>query len=64
MEEIKPKNQRRNNPAEMRIIEQLEKLREEMCDDYCRYKDLKKHGKISQETFETICEYDCPLNKI
>ena len=57
-------NQRRNNTAEMTLTEQILKIREEICDDYCRYKDLVKSGQISKETFEAVCDYDCPLNKL
>lgn len=56
-------NQRRNNTAEMTVIEQISKVREEVCDNYCRYPDIRKHGLISQETFEDVCEY-CPLNRL
>lgn len=57
-------NQRRNNPAEMTVTEQIIKVREEMCDKYCRYHDLVNIGQISKETFEAVCNYDCPLNKL
>lgn len=58
-------NQRRNNPAEMTIHEQLEKIKEEVCDDICKYRNSKDYrGKLSQESFEEICKYDCPLNKL
>ena len=57
-------NQRRNNPAEMTLTEQISKVREEMCDNYCKYRDSVSQKQISQETFTTVCEYDCPLRKI
>lgn len=57
-------NQRRNNPAEMTVTEQILKIREEICDNYCKYRDLVSQKQISQKTFETVCEYDCPLRKI
>lgn len=57
-------NQRRNNPLDMTVTEQIIKVREEMCDGYCKYPDVRKHGLISQESFEAVCKYDCPLNKL
>ena len=57
-------NQRRNNPAEMTVTEQILKIREEVCDNYCKYRDSVSQKQISQETFTTVCEYDCPLNKL
>lgn len=53
-------NRRRNNPREMTITEQIEKMREEMCDKYCRY--VYDEG-ITQEDLELKCN-DCPLNKL
>ena len=57
-------NRRRNNPADMTLTEMIIKAREEMCSGYCRYTDLKKRGQIRQETFDAICNYDCPLRKL
>lgn len=30
-------NRRRNNPQDMTINEQLEKIKEEVCDDICKH---------------------------
>jgi hypothetical protein len=57
-------NRRRNNQLDMSITEQILKAREEMCSEYCKYTDIKKHGQISQESLDMICKYDCPLNKL
>lgn len=57
-------NRRRNNPIDMTLSEQILKAKEEMCDGFCKYTDVKKRGQISQETLDTICKYDCPLNKL
>lgn len=47
--------QRRNNPAEMTIYEQLEKIKEEVCDDICKYRNSKDYrGLMSQESLEEI----------
>ena len=35
-------NQRRNNPLDMTVTEQIIKVREEMCDGYCKYPDVRK----------------------
>lgn len=57
-------NRRRNNPIDMTLTEQILKVQEEMCNEYCKYTDVKRRGLISHETLDTICKYDCPLNKL
>lgn len=54
-------NRRRNNPLDMTVTEQIIKVREEMCDRFCKYRNDKL---ISQETLSAICEFDCPLRKL
>ncbi len=56
-------NQRRNNPAEMTINEQLEKIKEEVCDRYCRYTLRNRNGHMSNKLFDDTCNR-CPLNKL
>ena len=56
-------NQRRNNPAEMTIYEQLEKIKEEMCDSYCKYIMLNGNGDLSNDRLMEKCNC-CPLNKL
>lgn len=63
MEENKPKNQRRNNPAEMTILEQLKKIKEEVCTSYCKYVSRNRNGHMSNKLFDDICNR-CPLNKL
>lgn len=59
------RNRRRNNPQDMTIYEQLEKIKEEVCDGICKYRNSKDYrGLISQESLEEICKHDCPLNKL
>ncbi|MBQ1571532.1 MAG: hypothetical protein IIZ78_10440 [Clostridiales bacterium] len=59
------RNRRRNNPQDMTICEQLEQIKEEVCDDICKYRNSKDYrGLMSQESLEEICKYDCPLNKL
>lgn len=54
-------NQRRNNSNDMTVTEQIIKVREEMCDRFCKYRNDKL---ISQETLDAICEFNCPLRKL
>lgn len=54
---------RRNNKQEMTITEQLAYVKECICADYCRYVDLKHHGKVSEAELKECCEY-CPLNEL
>lgn len=55
---------RRNNPEEMTIAEQLEVIKEEVCDKLCRYPDMVDSGAMTKEYFEIECEYHCPLRKL
>lgn len=57
-------NRRRNNPQDMTLEEQIIKAREEACDSICKYKDQRKHGKLSQQTLDEICKNDCPFKKL
>ena len=56
-------NRRRNNPQDMSIVEQLEKIKEEVCDRYCRYTSRNRNGHLSNKLFDDICNR-CPLNKL
>ncbi len=59
------RNRRRNNRQDMTISEQLEQIKEEVCDDICKYRNSKDYrGLMSQESLEEICKHDCPLNKL
>lgn len=57
------RNRRRINPQNMTIYEQLEKIKEEMCDSYCKYIMLNRNGDISNQRFDECCNH-CPLNKL
>ena len=50
---------RRNNPADMTIVEQLESIREQMCDKYCHF----RLTYMFQSDLEEKCE-QCPLNRL
>ena len=54
-------NRRRNNPQDMSVMEQIGKIKEEMCDEYCRYTYMS--NSISAERMEKICS-DCPLTRL
>lgn len=57
------RNRRRNNPQDMTICEQLEKIKEEVCDRYCKYTSENRNGILGDYFFEDICNH-CPLNKL
>lgn len=57
-------NRRRRNPKEMTLSEQILNAKEIMCNDFCKYTDVRRRGEVSQETLDSICEYDCPLNRL
>ena len=58
-------NRRRNNPQDMTIYEQIEKMKEEVCDSICKYRNSKEYrGIYSQETLDEVCEHECPLRKL
>jgi len=52
-------NRRRKNIADMTVTEQVEKIKSEMCDEYCKY-PLKAKGS---EELDEICRH-CPLNRL
>lgn len=56
-------NQRRNNPAEMTICEQIEKIKEEVCTRYCRYALRCRNGHMSSKLLDDTCNR-CVLNKL
>lgn len=62
-------NRRRNNLQDMSIVEQIEKIKEEMCDKYCKYRDQFRNGLnpdlsiLNQEQMDCLCNY-CPLTRL
>ena len=56
----KTENRRRNNPQNMSVTETLYKVREEMCDKYCKY---VYDEEITQEDLELHCN-GCPMNRL
>ena len=59
-------NRRRNNPEDMTVSETVEKIKEEVCDNICMYRNAKEYkGILSQEALVyEICEHECPLRKL
>lgn len=49
---------RRNNVGDMTIREQLSKVKEDICKDYCRFK-----RRLKGEDLNEVCR-DCPVRKI
>lgn len=56
-------NRRRNNPLEMTIMEQIEKVKEDCCEENCKHLEKARSGHISNEELGVICE-ECPLSKL
>lgn len=57
-------NMRRNNPLDMTIEEQIEKVKEEICDTICKHDVELYAGIISVEELGQICENKCPLRRL
>ena len=56
-------NMRRNNPLDMTIEEQIEKVKEEICDTICKHVDRANVNITNTEELEQICE-KCPLRRL
>lgn len=50
---------RMNNIEDMTIVEQLERIKYQICDGYCKY----PYQCEGQKELDTICK-SCPLNRI
>lgn len=50
----------------MTIIEQLNQLREQICDDYCKYSEEIRQAATDKEYEELLSEHcdSCPLNML
>lgn len=58
------KNQRRNNPKDMTVLETIEKVAEDVCDHYCKYRYMVDKKMLSGQQFSHMCESDCPLRRL
>ena len=56
-------NMRRNNPLDMSIKEQIEKVKENCCDEICKHLEKANKGEILTDELNSICE-ECPLSKL
>lgn len=59
---------RRHNKADMSIQEQIESIKERICDNYCKYPGIY-YGQIkdvdeAQKCMENAECFDCPLNQL
>lgn len=57
-------NMRRNNPLDMTINEQIEKIKEEICDHICKHPERATSGVTTQEELDDICANECPLRRL
>lgn len=51
---------RKNNKLDMTVREQLEQIKAEICDKYCKYTNFVE---LEPDELEKECEY-CPLRKL
>lgn len=58
------KNQRRSNPQDMTVTEMLDKIAENICDNYCKYRYMMDKKILSPQQFEHLCDNDCPLRRL
>lgn len=56
-------NMRRNNPLDMTIEEQIEKVKEDCCDKICKQLEKANRGEILTDELDSICE-ECPLRRL
>lgn len=55
---------RRNNPQDMTITEQLEKIKEDICDNYCITPFRVLNGELSGKAMYEICNNKCPFRRL
>lgn len=56
-------NMRRNNPFDMTIKEQIEKIKEDYCNEICKQLEKANKGEILTEELDASCE-ECPLRRL
>lgn len=59
---------RHNNKAEMTVGEIIEDVKEQICDDYCKYTEqyracFKDPDEAQQRLMADMCEY-CPMCRL
>ena len=61
---MREKLRRRIMERQKSISEILEEVKEQMCDDYCRYpRDWDEEGEGMELIYSDICT-NCPLNRL
>lgn len=59
-----PRDRRRKNPEDMTVLESIEKIAENICDHYCKYRYMIDKKVLSPKQFEHMCENDCPIRRL
>ena len=58
---------RKNNKADMTIVEQLEQIKEKMCNEYCIYRSMayssNKDVDAAEEYLAGYCK-ECPMKNL
>lgn len=54
---------RRNNFAEMSLEEQLVVIREEICDNLCRFREKCERCEMTNDDFKKMCD-TCIVNRL
>ena len=54
---------RKNNKKDMTITEQLERVKDQICIDYCRYRSAMEMEQLTYDDLIDICE-GCPMSEV
>ena len=59
---------RQNNKADMTVTEQIEAIKEQICDDYCKHTEAylscyKDPDEAQQKLLADMCNF-CPLTRL
>ena len=54
---------RKNNKKDMTITEQLERVKDQICIDYCKFRHGMKIEIITCDELVEICK-TCPMNEV
>lgn len=58
---------RKNNLEDMTVIEQIENIKEKICDDYCKYReDAFSKNKDTDKAEDYLLDYcdNCPVRRL
>lgn len=56
--------ERKNNPADMSITEQLRAIADDMCTNYCKWPDLWDEEKEGMELADSEHCANCPMSEL